>query len=121
MGRPITCPDEGHKWHREQVARSRLKYKDTFKPIDKPTATVKPIDNPKIRQEINESPTLNKRMEQIKKEIIVEPGRIAQMVYARKCTNCASKECNGIDPCEEYKRLYEYERIASTRPKSFGI
>lgn len=113
MGRPIQYDDPYHQGLREQIKRSRLKYKDAFKSIN----------NPKIRQEIikiiNESPILDKRMEQIKKEIIVEPGRIAQMVYARKCTNCATKECNGIDPCEEYKRLYEYERIASTRPKSF--
>ena len=131
MGRPIQYNDPYHQGLREQIKKSRLKYKDAFKPIDKPIATVKPIDNPKIRQNIikviNESPTLNKRMEQIKQEPYlidkkpyVMDSRIAQKIQSRKCLSCKD-QVGCQEPCEEFIKLYEYERIASTRPKSFGI
>ena len=114
MGRTITYQDEGHKWHREQVAQSRLKHKGTPKPIKN---TIPKFDDP---YHATITPIKNQPTVTVKKEIIVEPGRIAQMIYARKCTNCISKECNGIDPCEEYKKLYEYETIVSARPRTFG-
>ncbi len=107
MGRPIKYTDEGHKWHREQVKQSRSKYKDAFKPSEKPNTT-------KFDDSYNK--TITSLRPTIKQEIVLTPEttdinpNIAAYIQNKKCLGCKDlTDCH--EPCTDYKKLYDYEVI----------
>lgn len=92
MGRHVQYDDIYHAKERTRVQRFRTLHAGVMPKEAKPTIMIKPI---------------------AKKEIMIDDQRIASIVRYKKCTSCKD-QVGCIIACEEYKRMYEYERMKQT-------